>query len=118
MDATKVILLNACKIAGIGLYRTKDRESTSKIQELNVAEIRQKVNGFTHATLDSNIVLKAMNTRANLLDNIQAVNTRIVGSVAAREIAQVRVFAYLYHVHINIEAARMQPDFILYMITT
>lgn len=30
MDATKVIVLNACKIAGIELYRTKDRESNSK----------------------------------------------------------------------------------------
>ncbi|KAL7308345.1 hypothetical protein PS15m_011560 [Mucor circinelloides] len=53
MDATKGIVLNACKIA-----------------ELNVAEIRQKVNGFTDATLDSTIILKAMDTRANLLDNI------------------------------------------------
>ncbi|EPB80997.1 hypothetical protein HMPREF1544_12311 [Mucor circinelloides 1006PhL] len=112
MDATKVILLNACKIAGIDLYRTKDRESSSKIQELKVAEIRQKVTGFTHATLDSTIVLKAMmDTRANLLDNIQAVNIRIVGSEAAREIAQVRVFGYLYHMHINFEAARQQSDY-------
>lgn len=76
-----------------------------------MAEIRQKVNGFTDATLDSTIILKAMDTRANLLDNIQAVNSRIVGSEAAREVAQVRVFAYLYHMHINIEAARQQPDF-------
>lgn len=35
-----------------------------------MAEIRQKVNGFTDATLDSTIILKAMDTRANLLDNI------------------------------------------------
>lgn len=111
MDATKVIVLNACKIAGIELYRTRDRESNRKFQELNVAEIRQKVNAFTHATLDSTIILKAMDTRANLLDSIQAVNSRIVGSEAAREIAQVRVFAYLYHMHINIESARQQPDF-------
>ncbi|CAO0792292.1 unnamed protein product [Mucor circinelloides] len=109
---TDVLKASIEGFAGIDLYRTKDRESSSKIQELKVAEIRQKVTGFTHATLDSTIVLKAMmDTRANLLDNIQAVNIRIVGSEAAREIAQVRVFGYLYHMHINFEAARQQSDY-------
>jgi len=111
LTVTRQLIFNGCKQNNIDLIEPKARDSSPKIGLIKVDDIKLKMTRFKVASLDTTLKLKPMNSKANILDNCAAVNSKIVKNETTKEMSQVRLFAYIHNLHENIHAAKEQPDF-------
>ncbi|CAO3615705.1 unnamed protein product [Mucor fragilis] len=106
VDTTRDLILKCAAATNITLFKTKPREGGAVIPTIDVEETRGKIARFTAASLDTNITMKSLDSIENILDNCLTVNQHLTSVEAAKEISQVRCFAYLHKLHENIEAAK------------
>ncbi|KAL9537018.1 hypothetical protein MBANPS3_012159 [Mucor bainieri] len=105
-ETARDMIIKCSSAAQIGLFKTKTRDGGILLPTLKVEVVRAKIQQFQNATLDTNVTMKTMDSIANIVDNCVVVNQQLVNTEAAKDISQVRSFAYLYHLNSNIQAAK------------